>query len=73
MRRILQTLSIALLTIILSIPCMEAQSRSRENREGRGNRTERTSSPRGNHKNNSNNNRGGHSSSHNYYCPLNFF
>ncbi len=65
MRRILQTLSIALLTIILSIPCMEAQSRSRENREGRGNRTERTSSPRGNHKNNSNNNRGGHSSSHN--------
>ncbi|WP_290378961.1 hypothetical protein [Duncaniella muris] len=65
MRRILQTLSIALLAIILSIPCIEAQSRSRENREGRGNRTERTSSPRGNHKNNSNNNRGGHSSSHN--------
>ncbi len=65
MRRILQTLSIALLAIILSIPCMEAQSRSRENREGRGTRTERTASPRGNHKNNSNKNRGGHSSSHN--------
>ncbi len=65
MRRILQTLSIALLAIILSIPCMEAQSRSRESREGRGNRTERTSSPRGSHKNNSSNNRGGHSSSHN--------
>ncbi|WP_303024502.1 hypothetical protein [Duncaniella muris] len=75
MRRILQTLSIALLAIILSIPCIEAQSRSRENREGRGNRTERTSSPRGNHKNNSNNNRGGHSSSHNTRpnssCPSN--
>ena len=64
MRRILQTLSIALLSVILSIPCMEAQSRNRENRESRSNRTERTSSSRSNNKNNTDNRRG-NSSSHN--------